>query len=88
MTITFTAVDWLIVAAGLALVVWVGLRAQRYVRSVADFLTGSRVAGRYVLNVAGAEATFGLISLVATYEAYYKSGFAYGFWNGSPRRSC
>lgn len=33
MTITFTAVDWLIVAAGLALVVWVGLRAQRYVRA-------------------------------------------------------
>ena len=80
MTATFTFVDWMIVAAGLAIVVWIGLRAQRYVRTVADFLTASRVAGRYVLNVAGAEAAMGLISLVAMYETYYKSGFAYGFW--------
>jgi len=53
MTATFTSADWLIVAAGLAIMVWIGLRAQRYVRTVADFLTASRVAGRYVLNVAG-----------------------------------
>jgi len=34
MTATFTSADWLIVAAGLAIMVWIGLRAQRYVREI------------------------------------------------------
>ncbi len=72
--------DWLIVAMGLLIVIAIGLRTQRYVKGVADFLTAGRVAGRYVLCVAGAEAAMGLISLVAMYENYYQSGFAYGFW--------
>ena len=73
-------IDWSIVAVGLLVVMVTGIRTQRYVRGVADFLTAGRVAGRYVLCVAGAEAAMGLISLVAMYEVYYKSGFAYGFW--------
>jgi SSS family solute:Na+ symporter len=72
-------IDWSIVAVGLLIVMYTGIRTQRYVRGVADFLTAGRVAGRYVLCVAGAEAAMGLISLVAMYEVYYKSGFAYGF---------
>jgi Na+/proline symporter len=72
--------DWMMVAVPLVFVVWVGLRTQRYVKGVADFLTGGRVAGRYVLAVSSGEAGMGLISLVAIYESYYQSGFAYGFW--------
>lgn len=73
-------IDWLIVVVGLLMMLCIGLRTQRYVKDVADFLTGGRVAGRYVLCVAGGEAGMGLISLVALYEGYYQSGFAYGFW--------
>lgn len=73
-------IDWFIVAVPLAVVVWLGLRTQRYVKGVADFLTAGRVAGRYVLCVSSGEASMGLISLVAIYESYYQSGFAYGFW--------
>jgi len=72
--------DWVIVIAPLVVVTWLGLRAQKYVQGVADFLTAGRVAGRYVLCVSGGEAAYGLISLVAVYESYYASGFAYGFW--------
>ncbi|MDD5707611.1 MAG: sodium:panthothenate symporter [Kiritimatiellae bacterium] len=74
------AIDWILVVVPLVFVVWVGLRTQRYVKGVADFLTAGRVAGRYVLSVSSGEAGMGLISLVAVYESYYQSGFAYGFW--------
>lgn len=72
--------DWIIMAAPMAAVVWIGWAGRRYVRGVSDFLTAGRVAGRYVVSVAQGEAAMGLISLVAIYEAIYKSGFAYSFW--------
>ncbi len=74
-------IDWLIVMVPLALVFYIAVRAQRYVRGVSDFLTAGRVAGRYVVAVASGEAAMGLISIVALFEAYYNSGFAYSFWN-------
>jgi len=74
-------VDWLIVAAPMVLVFYVARRAQKFVKGVSDFLAAGRVAGRYVLAVASGEAGMGLISVVAMFEAYYNSGFAYSFWN-------
>ncbi len=75
-------IDWIIVLIPIAIVGWIGFKTQKYVKGVADFLTAGRVAGRYVVCVAGAEASMGLITIVAMFEAYYNSGFAYGFWNG------
>ena len=75
-------IDWLILLVPLCAVVLIALYTQRYVKGVADFLVGGRVAGRYVLTVASAEAGMGLITIVAWFEAHYKSGFAYGFWAG------
>lgn len=73
-------IDWVIMIFPILAVCYIGLRTQRYVKSVADFLTAGRVAGRYVIAVAGGEAAMGLISLVAIFEMYYNSGFAFGFW--------
>ena len=75
-----TWIDWLVVVLPAALVVGMALKAQKYVKSVADFLAAGRVAGRYVLCVAGAEASMGLVSLIAMWEMYYRSGFAVGYW--------
>jgi len=72
--------DWLIVVIPLLIVIFIGWRTQRYVKGVADFLAAGRVAGRYVVAVASGEAGLGLISAVAIFEMYYKSGFAVGFW--------
>jgi Na+/proline symporter len=74
-------IDWLIVFVPLLVVGYIALKANKYVKGVADFLTAGRVAGRYVVAVANGEAAMGLISLVAMFEMYYKSGFALSFWS-------
>ncbi|MBQ6596234.1 MAG: sodium:panthothenate symporter [Lentisphaeria bacterium] len=73
--------DWVIVVIPLLIVLTIGLKSQQYVKSVADFLAAGRVAGRYVICVAGGEAGMGLISLVAIWEKYYMVGFAINFWS-------
>ena len=74
-------IDWLIVLVPMVIVIATALKSQRYVTSVADFLAAGRVAGRYVVAVAGGEAAMGLISVVAMMEMYYKVGFAVSFWS-------
>ena len=74
-------IDWILFALPIVVVVVSAVKAQKYVHGVADFLSAGRIAHRYVLCVAGAEAGMGLITLVGNLEAYYNSGFAYGFWS-------
>lgn len=75
-------VDWLIVGIPLIVIAVICIKTQRYVKSVSDFLAGGRVAGRYIVCVAMAEAGMGLISIVGQMEMQYKSGYAIGFWAG------
>ncbi|NLF15991.1 MAG: sodium:proline symporter [Lentisphaerae bacterium] len=75
-------IDWMIVLIPLLAVIWIGVKTQSYMTGVSDFLAAGRVAGRYVVAVAAAEAGLGLISVVALFEMYYKSGFAVSFWSG------
>lgn len=75
-------IDWAIALVPLLVTAFIGWRARHHVQAVSDFLAGGRVAGRYVVAVASGEAAMGLISVVAMFELYYKSGFAIGFWGG------
>ena len=73
-------VDWIFVALPLGLVVIVGCYAQRHVKSVADFMSADRLAGRYLLCIAGGELQAGPIVFVAFFEVFAHGGFSYLWW--------
>ena len=71
----FSLPDWIILAAYIALIFYVGVRGKKYVSDSEDFLVAGRSMGLYV----------GMISLVATeigiitYMYYAEMGVMYGF---------
>ena len=72
--------DWLFVILPLLLVLAIGIYAHRYLKSVADFLSGGRLAGRYLLAVARGEMQAGAVVFVAMFEIYSRSGFTTLWW--------
>ncbi len=81
MTDQMSLLDWLVVCIPLVAIVIIGCKVQGYVNSVSGFLAAGRKAGRYLLTVADGTAGMGLISVSATFEMQYKTGFALSFWN-------
>src|SRR5688572_1284651 len=73
-------IDWLLVAAPLALVMVFAVYTRRYVHDVVDFLAGGRCAGRYLLANARGEADSGLSNTMARFEVILISGFVLNFW--------
>ncbi|MST97711.1 sodium:panthothenate symporter [Victivallaceae bacterium BBE-744-WT-12] len=74
-------IQCLIVIVPLCLVSGMALYSRRFIRGVADFLVAGRVAGRYVLSVAGMIDGLSVFTLVAMCEANYQTGFAMSYWN-------
>ena len=74
------ALDWLVLLIPVALVAYISYHTKKYVRSVADYMSASRVAGRYLVAVAQGEASFGAISVVAAFEVFFVAGFTQGWW--------
>ena len=73
-------IDWVIIAVPMVVILFIAFYSKKYVKSVVDYLVAGRVAGRYVLTVGDLTAGLGLITLVATVEANYQTGFAVAFW--------
>ncbi len=73
--------DLLFTFLPIGIVVLVGLYAQRYVKSVVDFMSGGRAAGRYLLAVAGGELQAGAVVFVANFEMIFQSGFVLNWWS-------
>ncbi len=67
--------DWTLVAGSLLVVLAIGIYAHGFVKGVADFMSGGRSAGRYLLTVARGEMFAGAVMFVATFEMVTKSGF-------------
>lgn len=75
-------IDWVLIALPLTIVLCAGAFTQRYVRSVRDFLSANRSAGRYALCIASGELQAGAVVFVAMFEVFTHSGFAYIWWGG------
>jgi SSS family solute:Na+ symporter len=74
------AVDLGIILVILVVILGFALYTRRYTKSVADFLSANRCAGRYLLTIAGGMAGIGAISIVAQWEQFYQAGFTAMFW--------
>ena len=74
------AIDWLILLVPAVALAAIALRTRRHVQSVADFMTGGRVAGRYIVAVSDGVAGMGLITAIGMFEFMYQSGFAVNHW--------
>jgi len=81
-----TTWDWMIVVIPLLCVGGVIAHAQRYSRSVADFMAAGRCAGRYLLANARGEAGATVATAVAIFELTTNSGFTLSWWSyiGAP----
>ena len=73
-------IDWLFLIVPLASLFAVSVVTQRRMKSVADFMSGGRVAGRYLLAVARGEQQAGAVVFVATFEIIAHSGFVLTWW--------
>ena len=72
--------DWITTAVPLLVVLGIGVYSQQYIKSVADFMSANRSAGRYLLCIAGGELQAGAVVFVAAFEVFSKSGFSLTWW--------
>lgn len=73
-------IDWMLIALPVIGLLGIGIYTQRYLKSVSDFLSGGRLAGRYLLAVAKGEMQAGAVVFVAMFEIIDKSGFTMTWW--------
>lgn len=76
----FGWIDWTIVATLVVVMLGIATATKGYMKSVADFLSANRCAGRYLLAISDGMAGWGAISIVGMFEFYYVSGFSASWW--------
>jgi solute:Na+ symporter, SSS family len=75
-----TFIDWAIVVVSMAVLIYIVAGSRKYMRSVADFLSAGRSAGRYLITVSQGTSMLGSITIVGMWEMYYISGFSLRWW--------
>ena len=73
-------IDWVIVVSFFGFITAVVTYTRRYTKSVADFLSANRCAGRYLLTVSGDMANLAAIAIVANFQLYYQAGCTVTWW--------
>lgn len=72
--------DWTVLGVLTGGLTCVSLYTVRYMKSVADFLSANRSAGRYLVAISGSMAGIGAITVVGMFEVYGKRGFPPLWW--------
>lgn len=80
LTSTMQLLDWLLMLLPLLFVIGIGVYTRSYMKSVADFMSGGRLAGPYLLAVARGELQAGAVVFVAAFEVISRSGFTLTWW--------
>jgi solute:Na+ symporter, SSS family len=73
--------DWLVIIIPLIIILAIGIITQRQMKSVAHFVSGGRVGGRYLLAVAKGEMQAGAVVFVAMWEVFAQAGFVPSWWS-------
>lgn len=74
-------IDWAIIVALMVVITGFAIHTRQYMLSVADFLSGNRCAGKYLLGVADGMSGLGAVSIIAVFEMIYRAGFTAEWWN-------
>ena len=75
-----TLIDWVIVIIVLFGMIYSVSFTKGLMRSVTDFLSAGRTAGRYLISVSQGAAGLGAISIVSFLEVGYITGFSFQWW--------
>ncbi|MBU0475330.1 MAG: sodium:solute symporter [Bacteroidetes bacterium] len=75
-----TLIDWLIASLSIVALFFVVRLSKKLVRSVADYLSAGRSAGRYMITVSQGIAFVGAITIVGQWEMNYVAGFVLRWW--------
>ena len=73
-------IDWIIILGAIITLRLFSYSTKKYMRSVADFLSANRLAGRYLLTISSAMGSIGVVSIVANFEAINEAGFGPTWW--------
>ena len=73
-------IDWFIVIIVLAGMVYSVSFTKGLMRSVTDFLSAGRTAGRYLISVSQGAAGLGAISIISFLEVGFITGFSFQWW--------
>lgn len=73
-------IDWVIVAVFVLFLFYTTTTTKKYTKSVADFLSANRCAGRYLLGVSEGMGMYGIVMIIASVEMYTATGLTTGPW--------
>ena len=73
-------IDWLNIAVVLLGMIYSVSFTKGLMKSVTDFLSAGRTAGRYLISVSQGAAGLGAISIVSFLEVGYITGFSFQWW--------
>ncbi len=78
---SLSLIDWIIIASIFIPLGAIAIYSRKYTLTAADFLTGNRLASRYMLGGAEYMAMISATMMIAQFEVYRQGGFPILWWS-------